>query len=134
MRPAALPGSLALAVALSTAASLTAHSPARAQWPEPTAMPDQEPMLRMGSCMANLDPAALEAMEAKSEAFENDRKRLCKAGQRDAALQRARQFGLEMSTDPWLKQIKACTAGLTLPQQRYTIAPERLNATDICTP
>ena len=61
-------------------------------------------------------------MEAKSEAFEKDRQRLCQAGQRDAALQRARQFGLEMSVDPLLKQIKGCTAGLTLPQQRYNIS------------
>ena len=57
-------------------------------------------MLRMGSCMANLDHAALEAMEAKSEAFEKDRQRLCQAGQRDAALQRARRFGLAMRSDP----------------------------------
>lgn len=54
----------------------------------------------MGSCMANLDHAALEAMEAKSEAFEKDRQRLCQAGQRDAALQRARRFGLAMRSDP----------------------------------
>lgn len=91
-------------------------------------------MLRMGSCMANLDHAALEAMEAKSEAFEKDRQRLCQAGQGDAALQRARRFGLAMRSDPLLKQIKACTAGLTLAQQRHDVVPEQRNATDICTP
>lgn len=119
----ALMGVLAGAIA-------SAISPTQAQM----GGPDQEQMMRMGTCMANIDPAAMEAMQTKGEAFHNDLKRLCKAGQREAALQRARQFGLEMASDPLMKQIKACTAGLTMPNPADPMPAEKLNATDICAP
>jgi len=96
-------------------------------------MPSQDQMIKVGECMANVDTAAMEAMERKSEAFEADLKRLCKAGMRDAALQRARQYGLETVNDPTMKQIKACTAGLSMPQQRTVVPPEKLTTADICT-
>lgn len=108
----------------------TTIAPAQAQM----GGPDQEQMMRVGTCMANIDPAAMEAMQSKGEAFQNDLKRLCKAGQRDAALQRARQFGLEMASDSLMKQIKACTAGLTMPYPADPMPAEKLNATDICAP
>jgi hypothetical protein len=95
-------------------------------------MPSQEQMMKVGECMANLDPSAMESMERKGEAFEADLKRLCKAGNRDAALQRARQFGLEMVNDPAMKQIKACTAGIKMPIQNYEVPKERLTTDDIC--
>jgi len=97
-------------------------------------MPSQDQMIKVGECMANLDTAAMEAMERKNEAFEADLKRLCKAGMRDAALQRARQYALEMVNDPTMKQIKACTAGLPMPQRRTVMPPEKLTPADICTP
>lgn len=97
-------------------------------------MPSQEQMMKVGACMANLDPAAMDSMERKGEAFEADLKRLCKAGNRDAALQRAKQFGLEMVEDPAMKQIKACTAGIPMPMQHYDVPKEKLTTTDICQP
>ncbi len=78
-------------------------------------MPSQEQMMKAGECMANLDPSAIEAIQRKGESFQEDLNKMCKAGQRDAALQRARQFGLEMANDSVMKQIKACTAGLVMP-------------------
>jgi hypothetical protein len=95
-------------------------------------MPSQEQMIKVGACMANLDPSAMEGMERKGEAFEADLKRLCKAGKRDAALQRAKQFGLEMVNDPAMKQIQACTAGLKMPRQHYEVPKEKLTKQDIC--
>ena len=95
-------------------------------------MPSQEQMMKVGECMANLDQSAMEAMQKKGEAFHEDLNKLCKAGQRDAALQRARQFGLEMANDSVMKQIKACTAGLVMPQQRYELPEEKLTTQDIC--
>ncbi len=73
-------------------------------------------------------------MERKGDEFEADLKRLCEAGMRDTALQRAKQFGLEMANDPAMKQIKACTAGLKMPPQRFEVTQEKLTSTDICTP
>ena len=98
------------------------------------AMPNQEQMMKVGECMANIDQSAIDGMERKSEAFESDFKRLCKAGNRGAALQRAKQFGLELVSDPAMKQIQACTAGITMQAQRYPIPKEKLTETDICKP
>ena len=95
-------------------------------------MPSQEQMMKVGQCMASLDPAAMESMQSKGQVFRQDLKRLCKAGNRDAALQRARQFGMEMAKDPTMQQIKACTADLKMPQQRYEVPKEKLSTKDIC--
>ncbi len=43
-------------------------------------MPSQDQMIKVGECMANVDTAAMEPMERKSDAFEAELKRLCKAG------------------------------------------------------
>jgi hypothetical protein len=96
------------------------------------AMPSQEQMMKVGECMANLDPSLMEVMERKGKAFEGDLKRLCKVGNRAAALQRAKQFGLEMVNDPAMKQIQACTAGIKMPQQNYEVPKEKLTKQDIC--
>ena len=97
-------------------------------------MPNQEQMMKVGQCMANLDPSAMEAMHQKGEAFQADFRRLCKAGDRAGALQRARQFGLTMANDPTMQQIKACTAGIQMPVQRFELPKEKLTVTDICQP
>ena len=90
--------------------------------------------MKMAACMANLDPSVMETMHDKGEAFSADIKRLCKAGNRPAALQRAIQFGQEMANDPALKQLKACTAGLPMPHQHYEVPKEKLTTKDICSP
>ena len=90
--------------------------------------------MRMGACMANLDPTAIEAMQTKGEAFQKELKAFCRAGQRDKAVERARRYGQEMANDPLLKQIKACSAGLNLPVANEMISPKRLNPADICAP
>jgi hypothetical protein len=76
----------------------------------------------------------MEGMQRKSDEFNSELKRLCKAGNRDAALQRAKQFGLEMANDPAMRHIKACTAGLQISQPGYEVPPEKLTMKDICTP
>ena len=97
-------------------------------------IPSQDQMLKMGACMANLDPSLMEAMHHQAEVFRADLRRLCKAGNRPAALQRAMQFGQEMANDPALKQLKACTAGLPMPHQHYEVPREKLTTKDICSP
>ena len=87
-----------------------------------------------GECMANLDQSAMDNMQRKVEAFDADFKRLCKVGNRDAALQRAKQFGREMADDLTMKQIKACTVGIKMPIQDYSIRDEKLTENDICKP
>lgn len=95
-------------------------------------MPSQEQMMKMGACMANLDPSVMETMHQQGELFRADIQRLCKAGNRSAALQRAMQFGKEMANDPALKQLKACTAGLPMPQPHYEVPKDKLTTKDIC--
>ena len=90
--------------------------------------------MKIGECMANVDPSTMENMERQSEAFEADLKRICKAGNREAALQRAEQFGLEMANDPAMKQIKACAAGLQMPMEHYEVPKEKMTEADICQP
>lgn len=120
---------LAGGVALGALALTMASPPLLAQ-----SMPSQEQMMTVGACMANLDPAAIDAMQSKGDAFQKDLQTFCRAGQRDKAVERARQYGQEMATDPLLKQIKACSAGLSLPIQSEAISPERWNPADICSP
>jgi hypothetical protein len=120
-------GSTRWAIAVIATSAWAVGAPGMAQ-----TMPSQDQMIKVGECMANVDAAAMEAMERKSDAFEAELKRLCKAGMRDAALQHARQYGLEMANDPAMKQIKACTAGMPMPQQRTVVPQEKLTPADIC--
>lgn len=95
-------------------------------------MPSQEQMMKIGECMTSLNSSTMEAMHQKGEAFAVDIQRLCKAGNRSRALQRAMQFGKEMANDPALKQLKACTAGLPISQQHYAVPDEKRTTKDIC--
>lgn len=94
----------------------------------------EQQIIEAGECMANLDQSAMDNMQRKVEAFDADFKRLCKVGNRDAALQRAKQFGREMADDLTMKQIKACAVGVKMPIQDYSIRDEKLTEHDICKP
>jgi len=76
-------------------------------------------MQEMQQCMAKVDQGELQALEEKSEQFEQELKTLCANGERDKAQKKAMAYSMEMAKNPTLAELKKCgeiTKGL-VPQQ-----------------
>jgi len=62
----------------------------------------------MAECMSKVDPAEMEALQALGERMDAEITALCKAGKRDAAMQKAVEFGREMSAAPIMDKMRDC--------------------------
>lgn len=65
------------------------------------------------ACMAGIDRAELDALEKRGRAMQEEVARLCDAGKNEAAKEKALAFGLEMSSDPTVREIQECSKGMT---------------------
>ncbi len=72
----------------------------------------QKNLGQLQQCFAHIDHKALENLRVRTEKVESEVKRLCAAGQRDAAQEKATTFGLEISKDPELQKIQKCGESL----------------------
>lgn len=60
------------------------------------------------ACMQKVDQSQLKALEANGKKMQSEVKALCAAGKRDAAMNKAIQYSLEMKNDPALKEMSQC--------------------------
>ncbi len=69
-------------------------------------------MQQMGVCMADVDQARLEELAREAQAFTDELKALCAAGDESAAVSRALEFSREMRAEPELQKLQECTRGM----------------------
>lgn len=100
-----LPLALLLATLLPAAAQ--AQQPSQAEMRQM-----MEAMQGMQACMAGVDPASLQRLRQQAEQAEAEMRRLCRAGQPQAAQARALELGRQMGEDPVLKTMQTCLARL----------------------
>lgn len=62
----------------------------------------------MQSCMARIDPAALERLRARTGEMGTELRAVCAAGRREEAARRAVEFAREMSAEPGVHAVEAC--------------------------
>lgn len=80
-----------------------------AQQPDPAEMERMmQQGMQMAECMSKVDPAEMEALGALGERMESEVSALCKAGKRDAAMEKAIEFGREMSGAPVMEKMRDC--------------------------
>jgi hypothetical protein len=86
---------------------------------DPSKMPSQADMQKMmqqaqamQQCMAKIDEAELDQLEARGEEVRDQLEQLCKAGRESEALEVALDFGRELSAAPAVQQARACAKDL----------------------
>ena len=108
-----------------------------AQQPELNQMQLQQLMQQaqqMQVCMSRIDQQALMAWSEKAQAVTADIKSLCKAGQRDKALDIAIEFGRAMAKDENLKIAQECgeMARSMMPDMSFPTSKEEVKERHIC--
>ncbi len=68
----------------------------------------QRSMGEMQKCFASIDQKALERLQAQAKEMEAEVKRLCAAGDRAGAQDKALAYGIQMSKDPELQKMRKC--------------------------
>jgi hypothetical protein len=63
---------------------------------------------QMQQCMQNIDQDKLNAIEDRSKQMDSEIKALCAEGKRDEAQAKAVAFGMEMSKDPTMQEMRKC--------------------------
>jgi hypothetical protein len=109
-------------LALSLAAPLSAQEPGMTPEMQQRMQDMQKNMGAMQKCFASIDQKALEKLQVRAKEMEAEVKRLCAAGERDAAQSKAMAYGLEMSRDPELQKMRKCGEGfmaMPLPGQFF---------------
>jgi predicted lipoprotein len=66
----------------------------------------------MQSCVQNIDQAAMQAFEERAKKMGAEMKALCAAGKRDAAIEKAMEFGRETAQNPALAEVQKCGEGM----------------------
>lgn len=69
-------------------------------------------MEQVQACMAGIDQQNLRRLEAKSNAINSELHALCKSGKRDEAQKRGLKYAKEITSDPDLIKMMACTKQL----------------------
>ena len=109
--------------------SIVSVVPIRAQVnrPAPANQPDarqmMEAMQEMQACMAGVDRAALQRLQAQAERAQGEIRSLCRSGNEAAAQGRALQLSREMVADPTLKKMQACLARLPQLPMAQALSP-----------
>jgi hypothetical protein len=71
----------------------------------------QKNMGEMQKCFASIDQQALERLQVQAKQMEAEVRRLCAAGDRAGAQDKAIAYGMEMSKDPELQKMRKCGEG-----------------------
>lgn len=83
------------------------------QFANPAAMQQMADQAQaMQTCMAKIDKQKLDALMAEAKAESQEIDRLCDAGKKDEALDKAMAMGRKMQADPTFKQVQGCTQGM----------------------
>ena len=69
---------------------------------------DMGKMQEAMACMKNIDRSALEGLEQEGKKMEAEVAALCRSGKRDAALDKAMEYGQKMMNKPELKKMREC--------------------------
>jgi len=81
----------------------------QAQQPDPAEMERlMQQGQQMAECMSKVDPSEMEALQVLGERMDAEITALCKAGKRDAAMEKAMEFGREMSGAPVMDKMRDC--------------------------
>ena len=64
---------------------------------------------KMQACMMDVDQTALQSLEARSKKVEADIKSACESGQRDKAMDTAKDFAAAMMNDVNIQKMKKCS-------------------------
>ena len=76
------------------------------------AMPDmqavQRAMEEAQRCMADVDPQAMNRMAEEAQAFTEELRGLCRAGNRSQAQDRAMAYAMRMKDDPDVRKMREC--------------------------
>lgn len=74
--------------------------------------PDMQRMMQQAGkaqeCMRNIDQSTLQSLSGKAQMMEKDIQRLCKAGKRGEAMQRALQFSKEIHGNKEMAKMRKC--------------------------
>ena len=62
----------------------------------------------MQTCMQNIDQTEMKALEQQGKKMQAEVEKLCVAGQRDEALNKAIAYGKEMVKNPAMQEMKKC--------------------------
>ena len=106
---------------------------ALAQAPAGMSQADMQKMMQgmqaMQSCMAKVDMEAMERLGQEGEKVQAEVESLCKGGKRDAAQQRAMDFGMRAMQDPNMKIMQQCGQQMQgmMPPMPYTNMEEQKN-------
>lgn len=77
---------------------------------EQSSAQNAEPMQQEAQrCMAGVDPSVFREIERKGRLLQSEISRLCKSGERDAAMEVAVNFSQEVAADKNIKQLKKCS-------------------------
>jgi superfamily II RNA helicase len=71
----------------------------------------QKNLGQVQSCMADIDQKAMEDLQARTKEMEAEVKKLCAAGERDAAQRRAIEYGREIGSNAELQKMRRCGEG-----------------------
>lgn len=74
------------------------------------------------ACMAEIDQAELERVQAEGEAMLNEIRGMCSSGKRAEAQSQAIVYGKEMVDEPVVKELQACVglAGMSIPAATWS--------------
>ncbi len=64
--------------------------------------------LDMQSCMKNIDQAEIKVLEQQGKQMQAEVKKLCAAGKRDQAMDKAMAYGKEMAKSSAIQEMKKC--------------------------
>lgn len=99
-------------LALIAAAAAYAQAPGMTPEMQQRMQDMQQNMGQMQKCFASIDQKALEGLQVRAKEMEAEVKRLCAAGERDAAQRQAIAYGIEMSKHPELVKMRKCGEGM----------------------
>ena len=89
----------------------------------------------MQSCMAKIDQADLERLQADAEQQADEIQSLCKAGKRDAAQAAAIKYGKQLLAEPSMQQLQKCASvveAMDLPQVGWADLAEGSSNRHVC--
>ena len=115
------------------AVTLSVFATAHAQAPAGMSQADMQKMMQgmqaMQACMAKVDMDAMERLGQEGEKVQAEVESLCKAGKRDAAQQRAMDYGMRAMQDPNMKIMQQCGQQMQgmMPPMPYTNMDEQKN-------
>lgn len=110
-------------------------TPQQQQQMQQMMMQNMQNLEKVSNCFAQVDQHAFKDLEVRAKAMEAEVKKLCAAGQRDAAEAKAIAFGKEINANPELQKMRQCGAmynKMPLPGQFFPKDEKDTNRKHIC--